>query len=136
MKLGVDQARMYAAESSLQDVGMRWTRYANAQAYVDGLIESEWFFERWPHLLRCTVERRGSGARWSTCARVEGDRCEGVILVAPGALTQPVVLHELAHLVLPPDCGHGAPFPDTMLELVRHEMGFYAYSDLLTRLSG
>jgi putative metallohydrolase (TIGR04338 family) len=133
MKLGALQARVYAAEEAIQAQGRRWTRIADAQAYLDGLIESEWFFERWPHLLRCTVERRGSGARWSTCSHL--DRSEGVILVAPGALIQPVVLHELAHLVLPSDCGHGPPFADTLLELVRHEMGFYAYTDLLTRLS-
>lgn len=134
-KLGDRQAELYRAEGeSIAGVGRRWERVGEVQAYVDALIESSWFFERWPHLVRCTVERRGRGSVWSTCRRLDADgpgrrTTEGVVLLADGGLTQPVVLHELAHLLLPPEAGHGTAFAETMLRLVRHEMGFFAFAD-------
>jgi putative metallohydrolase (TIGR04338 family) len=129
------QALYFAEAASIEPLGRRWRRRADAQAYVDGLIESAWFFERWPTFLRCTVERRGSGSVWSTCQHLDnlgpgGTATEGVILVADGCLAQPVVLHELAHLLLPPAAGHGPAFADTLLTLVRHEMGFFAIAEL------
>jgi len=136
--LGSRQAALYAAEAEAIDgLGVRWSRGADVQAYVDGLLESAWFFERWPHFLCCTVERRGSGARWSTCHALDdsgpgGSATEGVLLLA--SLTQPVVLHELAHLLVPPGAGHGPAYAETLLTLVRHEMGFPAFAALYAAL--
>jgi putative metallohydrolase (TIGR04338 family) len=133
--LGAHQASLYVAEAeTLDGRGRRWHRRAEVQAYVDTLIASAWFTERWPDLLRCTIERRGSGSVWSTCDRLDasgpgGAATEGVILLADGCLTQPVVLHELAHLLLPPHVGHGPVFAETLMTLVRHEMGFFAFAD-------
>jgi predicted metal-dependent hydrolase len=45
------------------------------------------------------------------------------------------VLHELAHLLCPPEVGHGPRFADVLLTLVRHEMGFNAYADLHAALA-
>jgi putative metallohydrolase (TIGR04338 family) len=134
-RLPAGQAELYAAEHDTIDrAGLRWRRLPEAQAYVDGLIGSDWFFERWPHFVRGVVERRGAGSSWSTCQALDrgapdGSPSEGVILVADGALTQAVVLHELAHLLLPPDRGHDAAFVETLLTLVRHEMGFFAFAE-------
>jgi hypothetical protein len=133
--LAPHQAALYVAEAaSIDGLGRRWRRLADAQSYVDGLIGSAWFFDRWPGFVRCTVERRGSGSVWSTCQHLDasgvgGNATEGVILLADGGLTQPVVLHELAHLLLPPGSGHHAAFAETHLTLVRHEMGFFAFAD-------
>jgi len=135
-RLGFHQERLYAAEAeTIAGLGLRWGRLPDARAYVSGLIESEWFGERWPHFLRCDVERRGSGSVWSTCHRLDDDGpggrpTEGIILVADGALLQPVVLHELAHLLVAPDAGHGPDFAETLLTLVRREMGFFAFAAL------
>ncbi|MHB8465357.1 MAG: hypothetical protein ACYDH6_02390 [Acidimicrobiales bacterium] len=129
-RLGAAQAELYEAETeALGALGIRWRKVADAQAYVDRLVCSAWFFERWPSFVRCTVERRGSGSRWSTQCALDAARSEGVILVADGGLTQPVILHELAHLLLPPETGHGPLFAETLLTLVRHEMGFAAFAD-------
>lgn len=139
-RLGARQAALYEAEArSVSPLGRRWRRLAEAQGYVDGLIGGDWFGLRWPHLVRCTVERRGSGARWSTFQALDGDgpggsATEGVLLLAPGGLDQPTVLHELAHLVLPTGVGHARPFAEVLLALVRHEMGFFAYADLRREL--
>jgi putative metallohydrolase (TIGR04338 family) len=139
-RLGTSQARLYAAESAtIAKLGQVWTRLQDAQRHLDAVLETEWFTARWPDLLRCTIERRGSGSVWSTCERLDtaaaGDRpTEGVILVADGALCQPVVLHELAHLVVASDAGHGPVFAQALLSLVRHDMGFFAYAELLQAL--
>jgi len=134
--LGRQQADLYAAETeALEGLGLAWRRLPAAQAYLDALIGSAWFFDHWPTLVRVTIERRGRGSVWSTCQHLDAHgphnrATEGVILVAEGSLTQAVVLHELAHLLLPAGAGHGPAFARTMLRLVRHEMGFFAFSAL------
>jgi putative metallohydrolase (TIGR04338 family) len=138
-QLAPRQEALYQAEAeSIDALGIRWRRIADAQRAVDTLVGSDWFGELWPHFVRATVERRGRGAAWSTCVPLDSDGpdgrpTEGVILVA-GALRQPVVLHELAHLLLPRDVGHGPAFAETMLTIVRHEMGFVAFAEYLYAL--
>lgn len=132
-RLGAVQSDVYAAEhEALSGRGVQWRRVRDAQAYVDDLVASPWFVERWPHFVRCAVERRGSGSVYSTNDAL--DRCgpggaptEGAVLLADGCLCQEVVLHELAHLLAPPDCGHGPEFLAVQTELVRREMGFFAF---------
>jgi len=134
--LGSAQAAVYAAEeATVGRCGQEWSTVRAAQAYLDALVGSGWFFDRWPHLVRATIERRGNGATWSTCQSLDaggagGRPSEGVILLAGPVLAQATVLHELAHLLAPPDTGHGPAFTEILLELVRHEMGFYAFADL------
>jgi putative metallohydrolase (TIGR04338 family) len=111
-----------------------WARLADAQRDLDRLVASAWFAERWPHFERATIERRGRGAVWSLGVALDHagpweTPTEGVILVA-GALRQPVVLHELAHLLVPDGEGHGPMFAETLLTLVRAEMGFPAFAEL------
>jgi len=133
-RLGSAQAALYAAEAeSVDRCGVVWRRLADAQRAVDALVGSEWFGARWPHFVRAAVERRGDGARWSTHQALDGAgpggrATEGVVLVA-GPLRQATVLHELAHLLLAGTAGHGPEFAETMLTLVRHEMGFVAFAD-------
>ena len=132
-KLGIRQAEVYAAErDALSGRGRRWRRVRDAQEYVDALVASPWFAERWPHFVRCAVERRGSGSVYSTNDVLgrggpAGAVSEGAVLVADGCLCQEVVLHELAHLLAPPESGHGPGFLAVQTELVRREMGFYAF---------
>ena len=138
-RLGSHQAVLYTAEdASISKVGRRWSRVRDAQAYLDELIGGDWFGDRWPHLLRCTIERRGAGSVWSASHCLDPDRhhptSEGVILVSDKGLTEPVLLHELAHLLAPPDAGHGPPFAQVLLDLVRHQMGVVPYAELLHAL--
>ena len=138
-KLGTYQAALYAAEEeSIGGLGITWPRLAAAQRDVDRLVASAWFAQRWPHFSHVTIERRGHGAVWSTAVALDRDGpdgapTEGVVLVA-GALRQPVVLHELAHLLLPRGAGHGPVFAEALLTLVRHEMGFPAFAELFQAL--
>ncbi|MHB1912666.1 MAG: hypothetical protein ACYCTI_11505, partial [Acidimicrobiales bacterium] len=140
-RLGVVQAAVYAAEAeALETWGQRWSRLHQARAYADGLVGREWFVARWPHFGRCHVERRGSGARYSTAAALDTDGPGpqpggAIVLLAPGHLNQAVLLHELAHVLAGPGEGHSAGFLTVQLELVRNEMGFPAYVDYRAALS-
>lgn len=128
-RLGRRQAALYAAEAeALAGAGIRWVRLREAQAYLDGLISSQWFGDRWPHFGWCRVRRRGSGARWSLCHPVsEGGVAGGEIYLAE--LTQPALLHELAHLLAGPAQGHSSAFATVQLTLVGREMGFFAAAE-------
>ena len=141
-RLGEAQAAVYAAErEALDGRGRSWRGTREVQAYLDHLVTSEWFSERWPHFVHCAVERRGAGSVYSTNeglddAGPDGRPTEGVVLLAGRPLRQEVVLHELAHLLAPPGCGHTAPFVDVQLELVRGEMGFFAWAEYRAALEG
>lgn len=132
--LGERQAGLYAAETAaLGDRGLRWPSVRDVRRYVDGLVASDWFAARWPHLVAVSLERRGRGSVWSTCRALDGEGpggrpTEAVVLLADGALVQHVVLHELAHLLGNPGAGHDRDFAALHLALVRHEMGFFAYA--------
>ena len=142
-RLGSVQAAVYAAEEeALAGAGVRWRRVAEAQRYADELVDRAWFAARWPHFGRLQVQRRSSGARYSTCIALEGSEAapgglaaEAVVLLAPGHLTQAVLLHELAHVLAPGDSGHGAGFLATQLELVRHEMGVEVWAAFRSALA-
>lgn len=140
--LGACQADVYSAEhESLGRLGVRWTRLGDARAHLDRLVSSAWFAGRWPHFVHCGVERRGSGSVWSVSHPLDSDGpggrpTEGVVLVADGGLTQPVLLHELAHLLAGPEAGHGPGFARVHLTLVRHDMGFPAYVEYRDALRG
>lgn len=130
-KLGRKQADLYAAEhAALDNHGLRWKRLADAQVYLQAVLNRDWFFDEWPGFLDGRIERRGSGSRWSTCENHPGG---GTILVADGSLDQPTILHELAHL-LNPDSGHDEQFVATLLYLVHQEMGFNVYVEFLHAL--
>jgi len=138
-RLSTQQAALYGAEAeSIERLGVTWARLADAQRDLDRLVGSAWFARRWPHFGRATVQRRGHGAVWSLGVALdhagpEGRPTEGVVLVA-GPLRQPVVLHELAHLLVPGGTGHGPDFAETLLTLVRAEMGFPAFAELFHAL--
>jgi putative metallohydrolase (TIGR04338 family) len=135
-RLGVVQAAVYAAEEeALSPAGVRWRRIGEAQRYAEALVEREWFAARWPEFGRLHVERRSSGARYSTCADLDGSALTptgrptaAVVLLAPGHLTQAVLLHEVAHVLAAGDDGHGPGFLAAQLELVRHEMGLMVWA--------
>ena len=133
-RLGVCQAGVYAAEAeTIAAGGRRWRSTREAQEYVDGLLRSDWLAERWPELAEVTVQRRGSGARWSVAVPEETSAASGACrsgrLLIAGPLVQPVLLHELAHLLVHPDDTHGTEFARTHLALVRREMGFPAFAE-------
>jgi putative metallohydrolase (TIGR04338 family) len=125
------QAGVYASEdAALEGVGRRFRHLGEVRAYVAELIDTDWWAERWPD-----VEAIPVGATRSR--RVSGYAVEatggGEIRLARQSLREPVLLHEIAHVVTP-GAGHGPPFVAALLALVRERLGFHAYGALLAEL--
>jgi putative metallohydrolase (TIGR04338 family) len=132
------QASVYAGEdAALAGAGRMFRDLREVRAYLDDLIGSDWWAERWPHVEAIPVARTRSG-RFSGYA-VEGTgeirlRTEGQVkLPRVGSFREVVVLHEVAHVVTP-GTGHGPAFIDALLALVRERLGFHAYGALLAEL--
>jgi putative metallohydrolase (TIGR04338 family) len=132
------QLSVYAGEeAALAGAGRAFRDLREVRVYLDDLIGSDWWADRWPHVEAIPVARTRS-ERFSGYA-VEGTgeirlRREGQVkLPRVGSLREPVVLHEVAHVVTP-GSGHGPTFVDALLALVRERLGFHAYGALLAEL--
>lgn len=125
--------RLYRAESALpgswrNTIGTN----ADAQAYVDSIITSRWFRQRWT----IPAIRVAPG-------RTRGVSYGGVITLAPTARNPMVILHEIAHEALTwhtpggsEVASHGPQFAATHLLLVRHFIGDAAAQALIEQYKG
>jgi putative metallohydrolase (TIGR04338 family) len=121
------QLGVYASEeAALAGAGKEFRDLREVRTYVDDLVASDWWADRWPHIDSVPVSRTRSG-------RFSGYAVEGSGEIRLGSLTEPVVLHEVAHVVTP-GAGHGPAFVDALLALVRERLGFPAYGALLAEL--
>lgn len=121
------QLCVYAAEeAALAGAGRVFRDLREVRNYVEELVTSEWWAGRWPHIDTIPVARTRSG-------RFSGYAVDGAGEIRVGVLREPVVLHEIAHVVTP-GAGHGPAFVDTLLSLVRERLGFHHYGALLTEL--
>jgi putative metallohydrolase (TIGR04338 family) len=121
------QLGVYASEeAALAGAGKEFRNLREVRAYVDDLTASDWWADRWPHIEAIPVSRTRSG-------RFSGYAVEGSGEIRLGSLREPVVLHEVAHVVTP-GTGHGPAFVDALLALVRERLGFPAYGALLAEL--
>jgi putative metallohydrolase (TIGR04338 family) len=132
------QLSLYAGEeAALAGTGRVFRDLREVRAYLDELVGTDWWADRWPHIEAIRAARTRSG-RFSGYA-VEGSReirlrtRRQVELPSVGSLAEPVVLHEVAHVVTP-GAGHGPAFVDALLALVRERLGFPAYGALLAEL--
>ncbi len=126
------QQSLYAAEdAALGDAGRMFRDLGEVRAYVAELVAGDWWADRWPHIDAIPVDRTRS-RRFSGYA-VEGDGSTGEIRLASGPLREPVLLHEIAHVVSP-GAGHGPTFVAGLLALVRERLGFHSYGALLAEL--
>lgn len=84
------------------------------QAYVDWLTDQAWFQRRWGRrklLVRHKVHGNATGGY-------------GRVTLPPWARTEHVILHEVAHGLLPkPHAWHGPEYVGIFLTLVRHTLG-------------
>ena len=123
------QQAVYAAEdAALDSAGRSFRHLGEARAYVAELVGSDWWADRWPHVETIPVAATRSG-------RVAGYAVDGSggIHLAGRGLREPVVLHEIAHVVTP-GAGHGPAFVAALLALVRERLGFHAYGALRAEL--
>ena len=121
------QLSIYAAEeASLGDAGRVFRHLGEVRGYVDDLVASDWWVDRWPHIDVIPVARTRSG-------RFGGYAVDGTGEIRLSSLREPVVLHEIAHVVTP-GAGHGPDFVASFLTLVRERLGFHTYGALLAEL--
>jgi putative metallohydrolase (TIGR04338 family) len=121
------QLSIYAGEeAALAGTGRVFRDLREVRAYVDDLVASDWWADRWPHIEAVPLARTRSG-------RFSGYAVEGSGEIRVGSLREPLVLHEMAHVVTP-GAGHGPAFIEALLALVRERLGFHAYGALLAEL--
>ena len=123
------QAAVYASEdAALAGAGRRFADLGQVRAYVAEMVDSDWWGDRWPEVEAIPVAETRSG-RFGGYA-VEGT---GEVRLARGSLREPVLLHEIAHVVTP-GAGHGPAFVGALVALVRERLGFHAYGAFLAEL--
>lgn len=84
------------------------------QAYVDHITSSAWFQTRWG--------KRAFSVRHKVYGRATGGWNK--VTLPPWARTEHIILHEMAHSLVPDSCAdHGPEFAATLLTLVRYAMG-------------
>jgi putative metallohydrolase (TIGR04338 family) len=113
-------------EAALAGAGRVFRDLGEVRDYVAELLDSDWWAERWPKLDAIPVGRSRSG-------RMSGYAVDGAGEIRLASLREPVVLHEIAHVVTP-GAGHGPAFVDALLALVRERLGFHSYGALLAEL--
>jgi putative metallohydrolase (TIGR04338 family) len=121
------QRRLYAAEEvALTGVGRDFGHLGEVRAYVEELLATDWWADRWPQVDQIAIDRTRSG-------RFAGYAVDGSAEIRLSELREPVLLHEIAHVVTP-GAGHGAAFVTAFLALVRERLGFHSYGALLAEL--
>ena len=121
------QQSVYAGEeAALAGAGRAFRDLGEVRAYLDDLIGSDWWADRWPHVEAIPVARTRSGRFTGYAVEESGE-------IRVGSLQESVVLHEVAHVVTP-GTGHGPAFVEALLALVRERLGFHAYGALLAEL--
>lgn len=110
------RARLYRAED-LVDAGRRLPTVERMQAWVDGLVATDWFVARWGE--RSLEVRPGYGHR-----RATADAANGVLQMPKWARSELVLLHEVAHCLTPATvASHGPEYAGVLLALARRGMG-------------
>jgi putative metallohydrolase (TIGR04338 family) len=121
------QQCVYASEeAALTDAGRVFRHLGEVRAYVDELVASDWWADRWPQIEAIPVGRSRSG-------RFSGYAVQDTGEIRLSDLRETVVLHEVAHVVTP-GAGHGPAFVASFLALVRERLGFHTYGALLAEL--
>jgi putative metallohydrolase (TIGR04338 family) len=91
------------------------------QAYVNHVTGAAWFQSRWGRVT-CEVRHKSSGHPTGGY---------GVMCLPPFGRTEPTILHELAHVMVPAGAAwHGPEFAAIYLTLVRYAIGKDACSAL------
>lgn len=91
-----------------------------AQAYLEHVIGTRWFQDRWPK-----VAKRPPRVVESRHAHAWAEPAKRIIYLPAWALSDFVLLHELAHMCSP-KLDHDEPFRSTHHLLIRHFMGVEA----------
>lgn len=114
--------RVYFSERTfatiLGELNMRFEDHLEAQAYVDHMVSTTWWKKHFPKLSKVQVKRTTERRSYSIYGR-------RTLWLSDNQLDLRVLLHEMAHLVTPPDYdpGHGRNYTFNYLLIVRQFIG-------------
>lgn len=120
--------RVYQSESVLSNAGRVFRSVDQMQRYVDRIVESDWWKERskveevFVFLGRkdsSTAYAHPAGSYWYG---VQQD-CPFITIPPTWAARDTIILHELAHIMVPSVEAHGPAFCTAFIELVTKFMG-------------
>ncbi len=138
-KRDFQRSRLYAAQECLFPAGLHGrlfdpeeSSYKQVQTYVDSVLASGWFKERWPYINSVWVINSTEALARAGLARKDvninspkekGTVSDQYVLKIPHwARTERLILHELAHICTFGD-RHGKIFAGVLIELIRYWMG-------------
>ena len=119
-KRDYQRSRVYKSEHAL-GLGKKFYSVKGIQDYVSHFVNSQWWRKRFNiEYVLVTSIRRSSNYAYSMIALPK----VGTIWIPKDMFRELVILHELAHLVVPEDEPmHGKIFAGTYLKLVQKKMG-------------
>ena len=135
--------RTYKAEAAVCSKwqGQKFSDIREARYFIRHFIESAWFQARFPYFTNIVVEynpRMRHAIAGPRLARrdLEGEKVatSGKMTIGRECLVEQVILHELAHAVLPFEHYHDRRWLRTYLEFVRSSIGEGSYQALRTAL--
>lgn len=120
---------VYAAEDALlADIGRRFRRWTEVEAFVESVLASPAYLRLFPDApLDVALARRSRNATASLALPAHA-----TLLIRDGSWNVLTLLHELAHLIALGDQPHGPDFVATELALVREFCSFDDYVALRT----
>ena len=135
--------RVYNSED-LMDVGhgKRLETVPEMQTWVDKIVRSKWFRNRWPYLTYIQVKdgrgrRRATGYAKGSRQHYEtfGITTEGILKMPRWSRSELFILHEITHVIIDhvhkrKVPAHGREFCNLYLSLVKRFMGKVAHHDL------
>jgi putative metallohydrolase (TIGR04338 family) len=105
----------------------KWKTMKGCQDYVDNLINSRWFRNRWGK--RNIVLEAGSRKSKNALAYIN----EQKIVLPKWAREEVTILHEVAHCLMPNSISdHSKEFCETLLKLIEYKLGKKARDRLKT----
>jgi putative metallohydrolase (TIGR04338 family) len=128
------QSEVYAAESTCS-TGRLYPRVEDAQAFIDDLLQQDWWGELFPEVtfVEVTVKVRSDTASVGAWFAETGG---GHMDMLPVHLNQLILCHELAHVCAEAKFNshaHDPWFARCYLELVYRSMGYEAWRELCFR---
>jgi putative metallohydrolase (TIGR04338 family) len=108
--------RLYQAEDDSKCIGIRFETIEDARAYIASVFKRQWTRSRFG-IRNIGVKKAGGGTSDAT-------PWKSLIRLSPIHMYEEVALHEIAHIVQPPNTAwHGVEFAGILLTLIERFMG-------------
>ena len=123
------QKNVYKAQE-LVGRGQVFSTYEAAQAFADSLTSSHWWETTYSSIVAIEVQPAPEGE--PATGRLDTDVRVAVAEIPKSMLNERVLLHEVAHAIAPPECGHSATWVREFMSLMYRALGSDRYFELFT----